>query len=240
MGQDDPVLIGTVTKVTDGDTIKVKLDSGPITVRFGSIDAPESNQPWGHEANAALAQLLDGQEVSLTVVTQDRYERLVAIVHLGDENINAWMVQQGHAWAYRQYLEDAEFCVWEGSARAAKRGLWSLPVEEWRAPWEWRSWMRRGIKPVINSADETVTSCIAAMRRAAVKTRPATTFSTKRAATEQSGHCFIKGNISDRVHIYHVPGSSSYTRTRIDESKGERWFCTEEEARAAGWIPPKN
>ena len=32
-----------------------------------------------------------------------------------------------------------------------------------------------------------------------------------------------------------VPGSPSYANTKIDESKGERWFCTEAEARAAGW-----
>lgn len=53
--------------------------------------------------------------------------------------------------------------------------------------------------------------------------------------------CVIKGNISgsgDR--IYHLPGSSSYGATRIDTSKGERWFCSEEEARAAGWRAPRN
>ena len=33
-------------------------------------------------------------------------------VYLGDENINAWMVKQGHAWAYRQYLDDKDYCVW--------------------------------------------------------------------------------------------------------------------------------
>jgi len=32
-----------------------------------------------------------------------------------------------------------------------------------------------------------------------------------------------------------VPGQQHYPRTEIDESKGERWFCTEEEAKAAGW-----
>ena len=55
IGQENPVLVGTVTKVTDGDTIKVQLSSGPITVRFGSIDAPEKNQPWGRRARTALA-----------------------------------------------------------------------------------------------------------------------------------------------------------------------------------------
>jgi endonuclease YncB( thermonuclease family) len=49
----------------------------------------------------------------------------------------------------------------------------------------------------------------------------------------------IKGNINrEDEHIYHVPGSRSYDETVIDESKGERWFCTEEEARRAGWRAP--
>ena len=46
----------------------------------------------------------------------------------------------------------------------------------------------------------------------------------------------IKGNINrDGERIYHIPGSSSYDETSIDESKGERWFCSEDEARSAGW-----
>ncbi|WP_281825182.1 thermonuclease family protein [Jannaschia rubra] len=49
------------------------------------------------------------------------------------------------------------------------------------------------------------------------------------------GDCAIKGNISDNGRIYHLPGSRSYDRTRIDEGRGERWFCSETEARAAGW-----
>jgi endonuclease YncB( thermonuclease family) len=51
-----------------------------------------------------------------------------------------------------------------------------------------------------------------------------------------SGQCRIKGNISSRgERIYHVPGGEFYDRTRIDTAKGERWFCTEAGARAAGW-----
>lgn len=47
----------------------------------------------------------------------------------------------------------------------------------------------------------------------------------------------IKGNISvnSGEKIYHVPGGEFYDKTVIDEAKGERWFCTETEARAAGW-----
>ena len=57
-------------------------------------------------------------------------------------------------------------------------------------------------------------------------------------ATEPSGaNCDIKGNISVNTgeRIYHVPGQDYYDRTRIDTGKGERYFCSEAEARAAGW-----
>ena len=49
--------------------------------------------------------------------------------------------------------------------------------------------------------------------------------------------CRIKGNISTQSgeRIYHVPGGQFYDRTGITTSKGERWFCSEAEARAAGW-----
>lgn len=50
------------------------------------------------------------------------------------------------------------------------------------------------------------------------------------------GGCRIKGNISlNGERIYHVPGGEWYDETRIDRIKGERWFCSEDEARKAGW-----
>jgi hypothetical protein len=55
-------------------------------------------------------------------------------------------------------------------------------------------------------------------------------------ATAQERSCNIKGNVSTRgERIYHVPGQKYYNDTRISDSHGERWFCSEEEARAAGW-----
>tara|TARA_Y100001934_G_scaffold242203_1_gene297796 strand:+ start:2887 stop:3516 length:630 start_codon:yes stop_codon:yes gene_type:complete len=49
-------------------------------------------------------------------------------------------------------------------------------------------------------------------------------------------NCKIKGNISrSGKRIYHAPGSTYYGRTRITESNGERWFCSEKEAKDAGW-----
>ena len=54
--------------------------------------------------------------------------------------------------------------------------------------------------------------------------------------TLPTGDCVIKGNISSSGEkIYHVPGQRYYNQTVITESKGERWFCSEEEAQKAGW-----
>ncbi len=47
--------------------------------------------------------------------------------------------------------------------------------------------------------------------------------------------CAIKGNISAHGHIYHMPWSPWYAKVRIDEARGERWFCSEAEALGAGW-----
>jgi hypothetical protein len=49
--------------------------------------------------------------------------------------------------------------------------------------------------------------------------------------------CTIKGNISinSGERIYHVPGQEYYAATKIRSEHGERWFCSEAEARGAGW-----
>ncbi|GAB3489159.1 hypothetical protein GCM10027572_10900 [Flexivirga lutea] len=57
-----------------------------------------------------------------------------------------------------------------------------------------------------------------------------------RATTTSTGACNIKGNISSSgERIYHVPGQRYYNVTKISPAKGERWFCSESDAVAAGW-----
>lgn len=51
--------------------------------------------------------------------------------------------------------------------------------------------------------------------------------------------CRIKGNISKNGKIYHAPGQKYYGQTKISAARGERWFCTEAEARSAGWRKSK-
>ena len=52
--------------------------------------------------------------------------------------------------------------------------------------------------------------------------------------------CLIKGNISSRGEkIYHLPSGQHYHETKISKFKGEKWFCSEHEAKTAGWRKSK-
>ncbi len=61
----------------------------------------------------------------------------------------------------------------------------------------------------------------------------------KKASSSSSSvaSCIIKGNISSpkKEKIYHLQTCASYKQTIIDTAAGERWFCSEQEALAAGW-----
>jgi len=61
------------------------------------------------------------------------------------------------------------------------------------------------------------------------------------AASSPRPGCPIKGNINRQGdRIYHTPWSPWYDRTNIDEAVGQRWFCDEAEAIAAGWRPARS
>lgn len=154
-------LPGRVTRVTDGDTIDVELQSGRFTVQLASIDAPERGQPYGQTATVALSELVAGGEVELQVIARDRYERLVAVVYAGGININERMVKNGHAWACGPCLKDHEYCIWERAARDRRKGLWRLPSAQRVPPWEWRAIERGRSLVVTDYPNDTVEDCIA-------------------------------------------------------------------------------
>jgi hypothetical protein len=62
------------------------------------------------------------------------------------------------------------------------------------------------------------------------------TVATTPTSSQQAG-CDIKGNVSQDTgeRIYHLPGQRYYNATKIEPDRGERWFCSEAEARTAGW-----
>ncbi len=124
-------LSGTVTLVTDGDTLWIRLDAGsggapkPRAFRLSGIDAPEICQPWGPQAQAALEARVLQRRVRLQSTATDDYQRGVATLALDGEDIGAWMVAQGHAWNLKFRHHPGAYAAQEQAARVARRGLFS-------------------------------------------------------------------------------------------------------------------
>ena len=126
-------------RVVDGDTIHI----GKTKIRLHGIDAPEMKQecyrvdgtPYrcGEAATDALRVLIGADPVRCEGDTLDRYKRLIAICYSGTADLNAEMVRQGWALAYRRYSKD--YVSAEKEAQDAKRGIWA---GEFEPPWEWR------------------------------------------------------------------------------------------------------
>lgn len=134
-------LSSTVVSIGDGDTLRIRQGERTITVRLACIDAPEmAQQPHGQRARAYLRMRLPiGSRVRLAVKTTDRYGRTVAEV-VGDINIGLAMVEDGQAFAYRQYLSgcDArEYLNAENRASRRRSGVWQVQGGITR-PWDFR------------------------------------------------------------------------------------------------------
>jgi endonuclease YncB( thermonuclease family) len=133
-----PTLSG-VARIIDGDTIRI----GDIRIRLHGIDAPETRQECqgadgasyrcGEASTEALRTLIGADPVRCEGTTYDRYKRLIATCYSGRVNLNAEMVRQGWALAYRRYSKD--YVSVEKGAQEAKRGIWAGVFEP---PWKWR------------------------------------------------------------------------------------------------------
>jgi endonuclease YncB( thermonuclease family) len=214
-------------RISDGDTITIK----GTRIRLNGIDAPETDQvcinkagknyTCGIAARDALARLVQRRSVACTGDDVDRYGRLIMTCRVGETDLNAAMVAGGWALAFRRY--SSIYVGQEKAARAGQAGLWS---GAFIAPWDWR---QRGLQTEILGA---LSVPIDAQKQ--LLPRPL-------ASTSPTTGCQIKGNISrNGTRIYHVPGQQDYEKTRITENKGERWFCTEDEAQAAWWRRARN
>ncbi|MER9169641.1 thermonuclease family protein [Mesorhizobium australicum] len=182
------------------------------------MDAPESAQQcddakgFRYQCGAKSAAALDvflaaSRPIRCEFVSWDRYGRYVGNCARADGvNVASWVVENGHALDWPKYSSGA-YAGQQATAQAAKRGIWA---GSFQAPWDWRAEHREG--------EQRSTSA------------PLFALGT-------GAGCNIKGNVSvnSSEHIYHMPGQEHYNETVITTGKGERWFCSEAEARAAGW-----
>ena len=132
-------LQGQVTRVVDGDTLWFQPDEVGqplVAVRLRGIDAPETCQPWGRQATAALRQQVQGRPATLRTHGQDDYRRTLGTLSVGGVDLNAALVAQGHAWAWRDSKGRSPYLTEESAARATGRGAHADPAAE--APWDFR------------------------------------------------------------------------------------------------------
>ncbi len=118
-------------RVTDGDTIRVRLASGrEERVRYIGIDAPERGDCFSARATAFNAELVAGGEVRLErdADERDRYGRLLAYVYADDTFVNAELVRRGYAQPLTvppNVRHEDRFRRLARDARRAGSGLWS-------------------------------------------------------------------------------------------------------------------
>lgn len=141
-GRVDADMVGEA-RIIDGDTVEI----GGERIRLHGIDAPESRQTcsvvgeeWrcGESATLALVDETAGQPLTCKGNKRDRYGRLIAVCYAGSDDLNAWMVREGWAVAYRRYSKD--YIDEEAEARAAGNGIWR---GEFMLPWKWRQAVRQ-------------------------------------------------------------------------------------------------
>lgn len=134
-------LVGRVVRVSDGDTVTV-LDANNTQhrVRLAQIDAPESKQAFSMVSKKALSELIAAKEVVVKIDGIDRYKRVLGEIFIDDKNVNLYMVRNGFAWAYTQYVSDNNYFNAQEAGQREKLGLWSDPHP--MAPWDYRRHQR--------------------------------------------------------------------------------------------------
>jgi micrococcal nuclease len=134
-GAPDGLTQALVTRVVDGDTIVVSIGGKEFRVRYIGIDTPETVDPrrpvgcFGVEASKRNSELVDGMTIGLErdVSETDSFGRLLRYVWVGDQMVNATLVEEGYATA-SAYPPDVRysdtFVELQSEARSEERGLW--------------------------------------------------------------------------------------------------------------------
>ena len=137
-------LSGVVISVHDGESLRVRDAHGRVQrIRLAFVDAPEIGQAYGMTSRDGLRQRLLGQQVTVSVLERDRYQRQVAQIWLGDTDISLWQLQQGAAWHYRSIAKNkqnsaayARYRAAEFNARHSRQGL--CQQRDAVPPWQFR------------------------------------------------------------------------------------------------------
>jgi endonuclease YncB( thermonuclease family) len=211
-------VVSGIPRIVDGDTVQID----ETKIRFAGIDAPETDQvcldakgqKWacGVASRDALVKFSANRPWDCDLTGTDRYGRSLGKCFVEGDDISAWMVRSGWALSFVRYSHDYD--KEQDFARQAQTGLWS---GAFIAPWDWRH--RNGQTVILGSLSVPVTAQKTLLGAISSEGAP-------------SPDCVIKANLNRGECIYHLPGDRWYGKMRMDA--GERWFCSVNDAEAAG------
>jgi endonuclease YncB( thermonuclease family) len=214
--------ISGVPKIREGDQIQI----GSTRIRLGGIDAPSTDQlclnkqgeRWtcGVAARDELIKHAGSKNWTCHMrQVADRRGRVVARCDVDGEDIQKWLVRNGWALSYTRVSHDYD--PDEKVAHEAKAGMWQ---GAFIAPWDWR--VRNKKTAILGAARPPANANAILLASASGPVAP-------------SPDCTIKGNVNRSGEcIYHKPSSRWYAQIKMQIAKGTRWFCSVEEAEAAG------
>ncbi len=201
----------SIVSVVDGDTVKISVDGKTETFRLIGMDTPETVDPrkevqcFGVEASNKAKELLLGKKV--------RIETDPTQGTYDKYNRLLAYIYRDDGLFYNKYM------IEQGYAHEYT----------YDTPYKYQTDFKNAQKQaeVSKAGLWSPNTCNGDTTKASITTP---------IQTNNTDSCTIKGNIgSSKEKIFHVVGCRSYNQTVIDESKGEKYFCSEQEALAAGW-----
>ena len=213
--------VSGVPKIREADLVQI----GNSRIRLSGIDAPSADQlclntkgeRWtcGVAARDELIKHTEGKSWACRLGQTDRRGRALARCEVDGQDIQKWLVRSGWALAFNRFSHDYD--ADEKEAREAKAGMWQ---GAFIAPWDWR--IRNKKTPILGAVKVPENAHAILLASASGPIAP-------------SPDCTIKGNVNSSGEcIYHQPTSRWYAQIKMQISKGTRWFCSVEEAEAAG------
>jgi micrococcal nuclease len=117
---------GKVSAIHNSVTFTVKDEKDKEHVlRLAEISTPYLDKFHGPESLKALKELIENKEISYEVVTTGQNGNRIVKAKLGDVNLNAFMVEKGHAWVSKKFGRDPVLFDLQDKAKAARLGIWA-------------------------------------------------------------------------------------------------------------------
>lgn len=198
-----------VERVVDGDTINIENEK---RIRLLGIDSPERDSCYYQESKEALEELVEGGYIRIEkdISGTDRYDRYLRYVYIVAEN-----PEDNDLFINEWLVREGYAFTFAVAPDNRYRDLLSSAQEEARKE-------ERGLWSDVCEYREESESASSLREQGSLPPNES---------------CTIKGNISEKGYgkLYFVEGCPNWGRIKIDERKGEQWFCSESEAKEAGF-----